>query len=175
MSLDVSVLPYRTCRDVGGQMALQGCAASEMRRVLVPGGRTVLAIWRGIEHLTLFGDLTNAEARHLEKLGVPYEDIAAPFLMDSAEEIREVLETGGFRDVSLSDATVMVTFPSAATFVRDVELAYASVMPHFVENPDAFTSFVEAVERDIRPKIEHSRDGDGVRFPLRTRMVTARV
>jgi hypothetical protein len=59
--------------------------------------------------------------------------------------------------------------------VRDVELAYASVMPHFVENPDAFTSFVEAVERDIRPKIEHSRDGDGVRFPLRTRMVTARV
>lgn len=151
----------------------KAAAVAEMHRVLAPGGRLVLAVWRGLEHLTLFRDLTEAEARHLGKLGVPYEDIAAPFLFDNPDAIRGLLEDGGFEAVEISEASLPVAFPSAEHFVEDVELAYASVMPQFVENPAAFAAFVEAVDRDVRPAVERYRDGDGVAFTLATHLVTA--
>ena len=98
-------------------------AAREMRRVHVSGGRIVLAIWRGVEHQTLMADLVAAEARHLDKLGVPFEDVAAPFLLDSADEIHSILRLAGFCDIEFSEASMPATFPSALSFVRDVELA----------------------------------------------------
>jgi SAM-dependent methyltransferase len=150
-------------------------AVSEMRRVLDHRGRIVLAIWRGLDHLTLFKDLTAAEARHLETLGVTYEDVAAPFLFDKPDDIQRLLRDAGFKDIRLAEATVTAVFPSAERFVRDVEMAYASVMPLFVRSPAAFDAFVTAVDRDVRPAIERYRDGDGVRFTLATRIVTAHV
>lgn len=149
-------------------------ALAEMRRVLVDGGQVVLAVWRGLDHLPLFRELTEAEARHLEKLGLTYEELAAPFLMDSADELRDLLQGPGFRDVAISEVLLDVRFPSAATFVEDVEIAYATVMPQFIENPGAFRDYVEAVERDLRPIIERYRDGKGVRFSLKSHIATAR-
>jgi ubiquinone/menaquinone biosynthesis C-methylase UbiE len=149
-------------------------ALAEMRRVLVDGGQVVLAVWRGLEHLTFFKELMEAEARHLEKLGVTYEELTTPFRMDSADELRDLLKGAGFRDAAVSEVSLDVRFPSAATFIEDVEVAYASVMPQFIENPGAFRDYVVAVERDLRPIVERYRDGNGVRFWLKSHIATAR-
>ncbi|MCW5688466.1 MAG: methyltransferase domain-containing protein [Pseudolabrys sp.] len=148
-------------------------AAAEMRRVLADGGRAVLAVWRGLEHLTLFRELTEAEARHLAKLGVSYEEIALPFLMGDEGEIRAALAAGGFTAITISEATITASFPSADRFVRDVETAYASVMPQFVDDPSAFEAFVAAVAADLAPALARYRDGDGVRFTLKAHMAVA--
>lgn len=146
---------------------------AECRRTLTDRGRVAFSTWRSLEHAPLFKDMCEVEARHLEKLGVTYEELAAPFLMDSADELRKLFETAGFRQVAVTEVPMEARFPSAANFVKDVEGAYASVMPQFAEDPSAFEDFVEKVERDMRATVERYRDGDGVRFPMKAHLTTA--
>lgn len=151
----------------------KSAAAHEIRRVLVPDGALVAAVWRDLEHQSLFRDLTKAEAKNLSKLGLTFEDVAAPFLMGDPAAIEELLGGAGLRDVRITAETLLVRFPSAH-FVRDVEMAYASVMPQFIEDPAAFDAFVAAVETDIGPALRnHIKDGQ-VEFRLQTHMVVAR-
>lgn len=146
----------------------------ECRRILADRGQAVFSTWRGLSHVSLFKELVEVEARHLDKLGATYEELAEPFLMDDAEELCNLLETAGFRQVAVTEASIEARFPSAANFAAHVEVAYASVMPHFVENPRAFEAFVENVERDMHEAVERYRDGDGVRFPMKTHITTGR-
>lgn len=149
-------------------------AVRECRRTLTDGGRVFLSTWRSLEHAPLFEALVETETRHLRTLGVSYEELAAPFSMDSADESRALLETAGFAQITIREIPVEVRFPSAARFVEDVEIAYASLMPQFVEDPEAFEDFVNKVEHDMRPIVERHRDGDGVRFAMKAQGVTGR-
>lgn len=161
------------CQQSLQYMPDRGAAAAEAARVLAAGGRAVFSVWRALEHCSLFEALVEAECRHLEKLGVTYEELAAPFLMDDAEALRALLAEAGFARVEVAEASIEARFPSAAGFVEDVEIAYASVMPQFAEDPSAFEAFVASVERDLRPALERYRDGEGVRFPMKTHVATA--
>lgn len=147
---------------------------AESRRTLRDGGRVVASTWRGLAHAPLFEQLVEVEARHLEQLGVTYEELAAPFLMDGAEDLRGLFEAAGFEHVVVTEATVEARFPSAARFVEDVEVAYASVMPQFAEDPAALQDFVARVERDMRTTVERYRVGAGIRTPMKTHITTAR-
>lgn len=171
-------LPQGTFDVVVCQQGLQymsgRCAAvAECRRMLADRGHVVFSVWRGLEHAPLFEELVAAEARHLEKLGVTYEELAAPFLMDSADELRDLLTAASLRHITVTETAIEARFPSAANFVEDIEVAYASLMPQFAENPEALRDFVEKVERDMRAPLERYRDGDGVRFPMKTHVATA--
>lgn len=147
---------------------------SECRRVLKDHGRALFSTWRGLSHASLFQELVETEARYLNKLGVTYEELAEPFLMDSADDLHRLAEEAGFRQVAVTELTIEARFPSAARFVEDVEVAYASLMPQFVEDAGAFRDFVEKVEADMHEAVERYRDGDGLRFPMKAHLATAR-
>lgn len=151
----------------------RAAAVAQCARMLAEGGRVVISVWRALEHSPLFNDLVAAEARHLEKLGVTYEELAAPFLMDSADELRGLAAAAGLRQVAVTPTTIEARFASAESFVRDVEVAYASLMPQFADDPAALWDFVEKVERDMREPIERYRDGEGLRFPMTAHVATA--
>ncbi|HZD27010.1 MAG TPA: methyltransferase domain-containing protein [Alphaproteobacteria bacterium] len=161
------------CQQSLQYMSDRPAVAAECRRMLADGGRAILSVWRALEHSPLFRELVEVEARHLGKLGVTYEELAAPFLMDSAEELHDLLAAAGFRQIAVNELAIEARFPSAASFVRDVEIAYASVMPQFVQDPGAFEDFVRKVEHDMRAPVKRWRDGDGVRFPMKTHIATA--
>ena len=149
-------------------------ALAECRRMLADRGRAVLSVWRALRHAPLFEALVDAEARHLEKLGVTYEELAAPFRMDDAGALQALLEAAGLRQVTVAEIAIEARFPSAERFVEDVEIAYASVMPQFAEDPGALRTFIANVERDMRSTVERYRDGAGVRFPMKAHIATAR-
>jgi ubiquinone/menaquinone biosynthesis C-methylase UbiE len=177
MNLDVpdGTLDIILCQQGLQYLSDPAACVAECRRTLNKQGRVAFSTWRSLEHAPLFKKLVAVEARHLKGLGVTYEELAAPFLMDNADELHVLLEVAGFEDVSVIELPLDARFPSAAHFVRDVEIAYASVMPQFIENPSAFWDFVEEVERDMRDAVEHHRDGTGVRFTMKAHLTTAAV
>ena len=70
-------------------------ALREMRRVLVPGGRLALSVWRSIDHAPGFRVLEQALARRIgpEKAALP------PFSLGDPEAIRAMVAGAGFREV----------------------------------------------------------------------------
>ena len=92
-------------------------ALREMHRVLVPGGRLGLMVWRDIQHSPGFGVLAAALARHVsaEAAGV----MRAPFGLAQAEELRALVAAAGFHDIAIRPVAGTVCFPSAARFVQD--------------------------------------------------------
>jgi ubiquinone/menaquinone biosynthesis C-methylase UbiE len=92
-------------------------AIREMYRVLVPGGRLGLMVWQGIQHSPGFGALATALERHVshEAAGI----MRAPFALAEAEELRALVVSEGFRDVTIEPVAGTVRFPSIARFVQD--------------------------------------------------------
>jgi len=92
-------------------------ALREMHRILVPGGRLGLMVWRDIQHSPGFGALAAALASHVstEAAGI----MRAPFGLGEAEELRAIVAAAGFRDVTIRPVSGTVRFPSAARFVQD--------------------------------------------------------
>lgn len=176
MNLDLpeDAFDIATCQQGLQYLSDPAKGVAECKRVLTDRGRAIFSTWRSLEHSPLFEELVAVEARHLEELGVTYKEIAEPFLMDDTSTLHRLFEAAGFGEIAITEATVEARFPSATNFVEDVEVAYASLMPQFAEDPRAFRNFVEKVERDMSDVVEHYRDGDGVRFPMRTHITTAR-
>jgi ubiquinone/menaquinone biosynthesis C-methylase UbiE len=146
-----------------------------LRGLLAPGGRIGIAVWQGIDRQTLFAEFAEVEALHLAPLGVPYEDLVAPFALGDAEELRGLLEEAGFADIEIEPREFEASFPEPETFARKMETAYGAVIPAFVADPEAFEAFVSAVERETREHVRRYSDGAVVRFPMPTYFAVAQV
>jgi ubiquinone/menaquinone biosynthesis C-methylase UbiE len=92
-------------------------ALREMYRVMVPGGRLGLMVWRDIERSPGFAVLAAALARHVstEAAGI----MRAPFGLADADELRGLIATAGFRDITVRSIPGTVRFPSVVRFVQD--------------------------------------------------------
>jgi len=91
--LDVAVLAFMLFHALDPLAAL-----GEVRRVLAPGGTMGLTTWGAAPNFVA-GDVWNEE---LEKHAAPPDSVpSSRALLDTAEKLREVLETARFRVVSL--------------------------------------------------------------------------
>ncbi|MGH2530837.1 MAG: class I SAM-dependent methyltransferase [Thermomicrobiales bacterium] len=145
-------------------------AVREMRRVLAPGGRAALSVWRGQKHQSLYDAFDAAVERHL---GVAEE--GGPFSFGDAADLRTLLDEAGFRDVSIKSVTRTVRFPRPEQFVRLTILAYAAVAPDYEQMDEAArNALIEAVRRDIDGTIRMYQDGDALAFPMTSHLVVAR-
>jgi ubiquinone/menaquinone biosynthesis C-methylase UbiE len=146
-----------------------------LRELLATGGRAGIAVWQGIDRQTLFAEFAEVEALHLAPLGVPYEDLVAPFALGDEEELRALLEEAGYDQIEIVPRDFEARFPEPETFARNMETAYGAVIPTFVADRAAFEVFVSAVERETRELVGRYTDGDVVRFPMPTYFAVARV
>lgn len=136
-------------------------ALDRVRHALARGGRFVAATWLGLEHQPLFEAFATIEARHLATIGIGFEQITRPFSFGDPEALRALLEEAGFDRVAVARHDLDVRFPDSATFARNMETAYAAVVPEFIADADAFERFVGAVERETRPIVERfTREGE---------------
>ena len=87
----------------------------EMARVLVPGGRLVLRVWRALERQPFYVALCEALERHV-RAGVA-APIRAAFTLADAAELRALVAGAGFREVRIRITTNSIRYPSPEEYV----------------------------------------------------------
>jgi ubiquinone/menaquinone biosynthesis C-methylase UbiE len=80
-------------------------AASEIRRVLRPGGRAAIAVWGPRERNPWLGVVFDAVSAQLGKT-LPPPGIPTPFSLDDADAFRAALAGGGLFDVEIAEVPV---------------------------------------------------------------------
>lgn len=129
----------------------------EMRRVLAPGGRVALGVWRPIEHSPGFAALAEGLAQHVAP-GL----LDGPFGLGDADELGTLLREAGFQDVKIRPAMKLLRFPSVETFLQRYAAASPLADPVAQASDDARAALTDDVTRALRPYL----DANGLAFPI---------
>jgi len=103
-------------------------AASEMRRVLRPGGRVALAVWDQAER-NPWATIPNRALVELGFVDPPDPDEPGPFALGSPEKLQDLLESAGFLEVVVDAVDVGREFENPDEFIaetRDLSMVFAT-------------------------------------------------
>lgn len=140
---------------------------NEMRRLLRPGGRTVVSVWTDIDASPGYAGLAAALARFAAPQPAPF----APFSLGDKDELRRLLHAAGFHDLDVTSAEIAVRFPSAEDFVAIVASGSTSLSTTLEAIPVADRAgFLEIVTGYLAPYAS----GGEVEFPLRGNIASGR-
>jgi len=101
----------------------RSAALAEMARVLVPGGRLVVMVWRSIDHSPGFEVLAAALDRHIGSAAGAM--MRAPFGLGDEGALRGLVAGAGFGEVAVDRQAGVVRFGSA----RELVVAYGAGSP----------------------------------------------
>jgi SAM-dependent methyltransferase len=143
-------------------------ALREMHRVLVPGGRLGLMVWRGIEHSPGFEVLASALARHVssEAAGI----MRAPFALGNVEELHGLISGASFREIVIRPASGTVSFPSVARFVQDY-VAGSPLAGHVAKASDEARA---ALVSEVGVALKSHLSATELRFPIEAQLASAK-
>jgi ubiquinone/menaquinone biosynthesis C-methylase UbiE len=142
-------------------------ALSEMHRVLAPGGRLAISIWRSLGHNHVYRTIVETFGRHVgDEAG---RMLGTPFPSWDQETIRGIVGDGGFQSVRVLIGIGESRFPSVAEYLRqDTE---ASPLPDALASLD--TDARTALMRDLNDRLASYVDDDGLVIPFDTHLVVA--
>lgn len=142
----------------------------EVRRVLAPDGRAVIATWCAADDGDAgYTPIAQALQRHRPDDSDPTGFIAAIFGLTDGTEVARLAEAAGFDDVSVERRTGTVRFPSAAAWVE--AFLGAAPVPSVATLPPATRAAIVAdAASGLQPYIGRA----GLAFPLHTNIVLCR-
>ena len=157
-----------TCHQGLQFMPDQLAALREMSRVLVPGGRLLLGIWRSIEHHPESVAMVAALARHVSHEASAFRH--AIFSLGEADEIESLLTDAGFQGVVIRPMVKTVRFPSVDAFTMRY-ISSVGPLAQMVSKVDdnARAAFL----KDMNHALQSYVDTEGVAFPIASHTVTA--
>jgi ubiquinone/menaquinone biosynthesis C-methylase UbiE len=143
-------------------------ALREMKRVLVPGGRVVVMVWREIDRAPGFAVLAAVLGRTISSDAEAL--MRAPFALSDAGELSGLLEAAGLCDCAIHAETGNVRFASVAMFVRSY-IGGSPLAAIVADAPaPACEELVEEVERALDPLIEQG----SLCFPIEAHLALCR-
>ena len=146
----------------------RAAALHEMHRVLRPGGRLTLNIWRPIEYNPGWAALLEPIRQYLGAAGGEY--FSKIFSLGDSEELAALLAEAGFRDVRIQVETRMVHYPSATTYVES--LLTGTVLAVATASADDATK--AALIRDACAALKPYESSEGLDHPMQSQLVAAR-
>ena len=142
-------------------------AVREMRRVLNPGGRVALSVWRPIERNPFFFALAEALTRHISPEAGRGEQPA--YTLGDAQELRSLLLGAGLRNVRVRIDFRASRVPSLEEFLPQ-QLA---AMPLAEAVAAAGEAARAAIAREISTALQSYRDDEGVAVPTEAHIAVA--
>jgi ubiquinone/menaquinone biosynthesis C-methylase UbiE len=140
----------------------------ELCRVLFPGGRLIIRVWRAVERQPFYIALFEALDRHVRvSAGTP---IQAAFQLSSADELRTLVKDAGFRDVHLRFSTNTIRFPSLEEYV----LGYLPATPIAKDIAAMNEGARAAFTSDMGTALQDFIDDGGLAVPSESHIVMAR-
>ena len=140
-------------------------ALKEMNRVLKPGGRMALNVFRSIDHCPWHRAVADALERHVSLEAA--EVIRWSFSMGDRDEIRGLITGAEFQEVHIGIEGKWIRHPSIAEFLPGY-LASTPVADLLTD--DVLPVLVQDVSDSLRQHI----DDDGLAAPVQCHVVTAR-
>lgn len=104
-------------------------AASEVRRVLVPGGRLAAAVWDAAER-NPWGTEPGRALVELGHTAPPDRSQPGPFALAPESRVRELLQSAGFVEVVVEGIELDRSYPTVDAFIaetRDLSMMFAAV------------------------------------------------
>jgi ubiquinone/menaquinone biosynthesis C-methylase UbiE len=158
------------CCQLGLQFfADRPAALREMRRVLAPGGRLAVMVWRGIDESPGFAMLAEALERHVG--GAAAAIMRAPFGLSNADELDELVRNAGFQDVAIQRRNGTIRFPSVERLV----LSYVAGSPLAGPVSQANDAAREALISDVMNALSKYTSSTELAFPIAAHLLSARV
>jgi SAM-dependent methyltransferase len=139
-----------------------------MARVLAPGGRMLLRVWRGLRHQPFYSALLNALDRHVRPgAGAP---IAKAFSLADVEELRALVAGSGFCRLHLRITTNPLRYPSVEEYV----LKYLSATPIAKDVASLDEGRRTALLSDVKEALRPYVDDEGLCAPMESYVISAR-
>lgn len=145
----------------------RAAALNEAARVTTWGGRLALNVFRNTDHARGYEAFALAVDEHVGPEAAAI--VRSPFAYDDPEDLRGLLESAGFRDVTLRLDADVERYPSPREMVR-MEVASTPLAGVF---RDLAPETVEAVIASTERRLERHVDDHGVAFPAEAYVVTA--
>lgn len=144
-----------------------GAALREMHRVLVPGGRVALGVWRAIEENPGAAAFSAAVARYVSaEAGMRAR---APFALAEAAALHALLTEAEFRDVCIRAAVYTTRVPPLEEYVRRA-MATSPLADVFAQMEDTTRA---ALVREVGTALQAYRDAEGLALPIATHLAVA--
>jgi SAM-dependent methyltransferase len=168
-------LPFRdgsfevVCCQLGLQFFPDRAAAlAEMARVLVPGRRMVVMVWRSIDHSPGFAVLAQALERHIGPAAGAL--MRAPFGLGDEGALRGLVAGAGFREVELDRQAGVVRFGSA----RELVVAYGAGSPLAGPIGGAGPAARAGLLAEVQAALDPWQGAAGLAFPIEALLVSGR-
>ncbi len=141
-------------------------ALGEMRRVLGPGGRLAVSVWRSIDHQPGYQPLERALAKRVgpEKAALP------PFGFGDRASLRAAVSGAGFQNVRVRAEVKTVRFASAEHMVRALVGGAPTMLAAFAQQGETvLATIVDEVTKELADYV----DDEGLGFPAVSHIATA--
>jgi ubiquinone/menaquinone biosynthesis C-methylase UbiE len=142
-------------------------ALRDMRRVLVPGGRLALGVWRRLEHQPFYTALTDALERYVSVQAAA--SLRAAFTLGDALELRALIAHAGFHEIHMRIRSRLTRWPSLEDYVFGY-LAGSPMAPAVAALDDTARN---AMLGHITTVLASYVDDDGLAAPWESHVVTA--
>jgi ubiquinone/menaquinone biosynthesis C-methylase UbiE len=142
-------------------------ALRDMRRVLVPTGRLVLSVWRGISHCPWQRAVADALERCVGTDAATA--IRGAFALGDREELRSLITAAGFRTSHVRIDSQMIRYRSLEDFVP----GYLSATPVAGVAATLDERTRAAILREIKTSLQPYMDDDGLAAPIEAHVVVA--
>ena len=141
----------------------------EMARVLSPGGRLVLRVWRTLDRQPFYVALLEALERHVRTgVGTP---ILKAFTLADPAELRTLVAAAGFRDVHIRIRTNLIRYRSLEEYVLGYLRVFLSVAGDVAAMMD--NTIRTALLQDVTTALRTFIDDDGLASPMESHVVVA--